>query len=69
MEADERPERGLVYDSPSKLQDSLEHGLLSDQVEAKVIFDPRNVQTVTPEQILKFLGIEDQQTSSNPRGN
>lgn len=65
LESDQRPERGLLYDSPAKLKRSLDQGVLSGEVKAKVIFDPRNVTTVTPSQIKRFLGVDDQKGGSN----
>ncbi len=55
----ERPGRGLLYDSPAKLQEALESGILSKYVEAEVFIDPRNVQEMQPEQVLLYFGIED----------
>ena len=56
---DERPERGLIFDSPEKLQESLESGALSKYVSRIVIFYPWDVQEVYADQIPGLLLIED----------
>jgi len=55
----DRPERGILYDSPARLQGALESGVLSNHVLREIIFDPGNVQEVYPEQILDLFGIKD----------
>lgn len=62
LDSGENPQSGLFYDSPSKLGDALESGVLSDQVESIVIFEPDYVQEVHPDQILEHLGITDSST-------
>ncbi|MCP3994677.1 MAG: RHS repeat-associated core domain-containing protein, partial [bacterium] len=57
--ANERPERGMLYDSPARLQEALESGALSRYVEAEIVFDPRNVQEVQPGQIVLYFKFDD----------
>jgi RHS repeat-associated protein len=66
LQDDQRPERGILYDSPQKLQAALEDGILSPVVEATVIFDPQWVQEVTPGQVQQFLQIPDEGRVDRP---
>ena len=62
--SNDRPERGLFYDSPEKLKDAFDQGVLSGQVKWSVVFDPEYKQNVTPEEIDIILGIKDNYETS-----